>query len=128
MLLRKAIRTARNRTESYHQLQSLIRKIYNGVFKGKKIVDNRISAHAARLVANFIISYSSIILNNIYIKMLKDGVAQEVIDQFLRISPISWAHILFTGRYSFLKSTGNIDIVAMVHEMERHLKQGFWRG
>ena len=35
MALRKAIRTARNRTEAYHQLQGLIRKIYRGVFKGK---------------------------------------------------------------------------------------------
>ena len=31
MPLRKAIRTARNRTESYHQLQSFIKKIY--IFK-----------------------------------------------------------------------------------------------
>ncbi|WP_253264812.1 Tn3 family transposase [Legionella longbeachae] len=31
MALRKAIRTARNRTEAYHQLQGLIRKIYRGV-------------------------------------------------------------------------------------------------
>nr|WP_263458998.1 Tn3 family transposase [Bathymodiolus platifrons methanotrophic gill symbiont] len=36
MALRKAIRTARNRTEAYHQLQGLIRKIYRGIFKGKK--------------------------------------------------------------------------------------------
>jgi hypothetical protein len=43
--LRKAIRTARNRTEAYHQLQGLIRKIYRGVFKGKKIVNNQVSAH-----------------------------------------------------------------------------------
>lgn len=33
MALRKAIRAARNRTEAYHQLQGLIRKIYSGVFK-----------------------------------------------------------------------------------------------
>ena len=49
MQLRKAIRTARNRTEAYHQLQGVIKKINSGVFKGKKIVDNRISAHAADL-------------------------------------------------------------------------------
>ncbi len=66
MALRKAIRTARNRTEAYHQLQGLIRKIYRGVFKGKKIIGNRISAHAVRLVANCIIAYNSIILNMIY--------------------------------------------------------------
>jgi TnpA family transposase len=104
MQFRKALRTARNRTESYHQLQGFIRKIYHGIFKGKKIIDNRVSAHAARLIANCIIAYNSIILNAVYEKMVKDGVAQEIIDEFCRISPIAWIHILFTGRYSFKKS------------------------
>jgi hypothetical protein len=36
MALRKAIRTARNRTEAYHQLQGLIRKIYRGVFSKER--------------------------------------------------------------------------------------------
>ncbi len=35
--------------------------------------------------------------------MAEKGVAQEIIDEFSRISPIAWAHILFTGRYSFKK-------------------------
>jgi len=68
MQLRKAIRTARNRTEAYHQLQGFIRKIYNGIFKGRKIMDNRVSAHAARLIANCIIAYNSTILNTVYQK------------------------------------------------------------
>lgn len=127
MALRKAIRTARNRTESYHQLQGLIRKIYNGIFKGRKIVDNRIGAHAARLIANCIVAYCSVILNTVYVKMLKDGVSQKIIDEFARISPIAWVHILFTGRYSFKKSTGDINIVAMAQEIEKHLKQYFWK-
>jgi TnpA family transposase len=78
--LRKAIRTARNRTEAYHQLQGLIRKIYRGVFKGKKIVHNPVSAHAVRLVANCIIAYNSIILNMVYEQMLAEGVSQELIN------------------------------------------------
>lgn len=127
MQLRKVIRTARNRTESYHQLQGYMRKIYHGVFRGKRVVDNRISAHAARLVANCIIAYNSTILNAVYEKMVKDGVAQEVIEEFARISPIAWCHILFTGRYSFNKSSGNIDITEMAHMLEMHLKQHFWK-
>jgi TnpA family transposase len=69
--LRKAIRTARNRTEAYHQLQRLIRKVYSGIFTGKKISDNRISAHATRLVANCIVAYNALILNTVYEKMLE---------------------------------------------------------
>lgn len=127
MALRKAIRAARNRTEAYHQLQGLIRKVYRGVFKGKKIVSNRVSAHAVRLVANCIIAYNGIILNAVYEKMLKDGVSQDIIDEFIRISPIAWVHIAFTGKYSFKKSNGEIDIEAMVEALEKHLKQHFWK-
>ncbi len=127
MQLRQAIRAARNRTEAYHQLQKLIRKIYSGIFKGKKIVDNRVSAHAARLVANCIIAYNSTILNAVYEKMLKNGVSQKIIDEFARISPIAWTHVAFTGRYSFKKDGGNFNIEMMALELEKHLKQGFWR-
>lgn len=126
MQLRKAIRSARNRTEAYHQLQSNIRKTYNGIFQGKRIVENRISAHAARLVANCIIAYNSIILNAVYEKMLANGASQEVIDEFSRISPIAWTHTLFTGRYSFKKNTGKIDMEAMARILEEHVKQHFW--
>lgn len=127
MQLRKAIRTARNRTEAYHQLQGFIRKIYNGIFKGRKIMDNRISAHAARLIANCIIAYNSTILNTVYQKMIQEGASQEVIDEFARISPIAWVHILFAGRYSFQKSTGNIDVGEMAKIVEIHLRQFFWK-
>lgn len=126
MQLRKTIRSARNRTEAYHQLQSSIRKTYRGVFQGKKIVENRISAHAARLIANCIIAYNSMILNAVYVKMITSGVDQKIIDEFTRISPIAWTHTLFTGRYSFKKSNGNIDVEAMAKILEDHLKQHFW--
>jgi len=127
MALRKAIRTARNRTEAYHQLQGLIRKIYRGVFKGKKIENNQISAHAVRLVANSIIAYNSIILNTVYERMLAAGTSQTIIDEFARISPIAWSHIAFTGKYNFRKNNGDIDVDAMVNELESHLKRHFWK-
>ncbi|MFJ1269221.1 Tn3 family transposase [Legionella lytica] len=125
MALRKALRTARNRTEGYHQLQGLIRKIYRGVFKGRKMIDNQVNSHAVRLVANCIIAYNAIILNTIYEKMLKERVSQEIIEEFARISPIAWAHIVFTGKYNFKKSNGEIDVAAMVNAMEKHLRQYF---
>ena len=108
MGLRKANRTARNRTEAYHQLQSLIRRIYNSVFKGRKISDNRISAHAARLVANCIVAYNAVILNAVYEKMVAEGVSEKILVEFARISPIAWHHLFFTGRYSFKKSSKTV--------------------
>ena len=95
--------------------------------KGKKIIDNRVSAHAARLIANCVIAYNTIILNTVYEKMIQDGVAQKILDEFARISPIAWIHILFTGRYSFNKSNGNIDITELANLLETQLKQHFWK-
>ena len=66
------------------------------------------------------------ILNSVYEKMLVNGVSQEIIDEFTRISPIAWTHMLFTGRYSFKKSSGNIDLETMAKILEEHLKQHFW--
>lgn len=126
MQLRKAIRSARNRTEAYHQLQSNIRKTYHGIFQGKRIVENRISAHAARLIANCIIAYNSMILNSVYERMLVREVSQEIIDEFIRISPIAWCHTLLTGRYNFKKNHGELDIEAMSLILESHVKQHFW--
>jgi hypothetical protein len=96
------------------------------VFKGKKVANNRISAHATRLIANCIIAHNAIILNIVYEKMVRDGVSRKIIEEFARISPIAWVHILFTGRYNFKKNTGIINIIAMAREMERHLRQYFW--
>ncbi|WP_339353664.1 Tn3 family transposase [Xenorhabdus budapestensis] len=128
MHLRKAIRTARNRTESYHQLQRIIRKIYNNVFKGRKITDNRVSAHAARLVANCIVAYNAMILNRVYEQMVSESIPKEIRDKFVRISPIAWQHLFFTGRYNFKKASKNaIDISALADLLEQHLKQVFWK-
>ncbi|PQQ22049.1 Tn3 family transposase [Photorhabdus hindustanensis] len=126
MQLRKAIRSARNRTEAYHQLQSNIRKTYHGVFQGKRIVENRISAHAARLIANCIIAYNGMILNSVYERMVASGVSQEIINEFTRISPIAWSHMLLTGRYNFRKSNGELDVDAISLMLEAHVKQHFW--
>lgn len=81
-------------------------KIYNGIFKGRKIIDNRVNAHATRLIANCIIAYNSTILNTVYQKILCEGASQDVIDEFARISPIACVHILFAGRYRFRKAQG----------------------
>ena len=124
--LRKAIRTARNRTEAYHQLQNQIRNIFKGIFKGRRIVDNRISAHASRLIANSIIAYNSIVLNNIYENMIAEGVSQEELDKFARISPIAWAHILFTGKYKFKNKKGQIDVSKLIMILQSAMKESFF--
>ena len=125
--LRKAIRAARNRTEAYHQLQGRIRKVYQGIFKGKKITDNQASSHATRLLANCIIAYASTFLNTIYLKLIAEKAPQSVIDEFLRISPIAWCYITFTGRYNFKKNNGKIDLQEILNSLEAKIRATIWK-
>ena len=125
MPLRKALKTARCRTESYHQLQRFIRKIYHGIFKGKKIIDNRTSAHAVRLLANCIIAYNCIILNAVYEKMIEEGASSETLKEFAKISPIAWSHLLFEGRYNFIQDSMDINIALMAEELKKFIDKYF---
>ena len=125
--LRKAIKAARNRTEAYHQLQGRIRKVYQGIFKGKKIIDNQVSSHAIRLLANCIIAYNSTLLNTIYQKMIAEKAPQSVINEFIRISPIAWFYITFTGRYNFKKNNGKIDLQEILNTLETKIRTSLWK-
>ena len=42
--------------------------------------------------------------------------------EFARISPIAWSHLVFTGRYNFVKSDGQIDIALFVEKLEQVLR------
>lgn len=125
--LRKAIKAARNRTESYHQLQGAIRKVYDGIFKGKRIIDNRVSADAVRLVSNCILAYNSMMLNDLYKKIIKEEAEKSVIDEFLRYSPLSWGHFTFTGRYTFKSSKTKIELQKQIDLLEKKLRKDLWK-
>ena len=119
--LRKAVKSARNRTESYHQLQGKIRKVYDGIFKGKRIIDNNVSAHALRLLANLVIAHNGTMLNILHKKLIAAKASRSEIDNFLRISPIAWDHITFTGRYNFIKNSSTVDLEKMINLLEEKL-------
>ncbi len=72
-------------------------------------------------------AYNSLILNSVYEKMLANDAPQEVINEFIQISPIAWTHTLLAGRYNFRKSDGEIDVEVMALILEKHVRQHFWK-
>ena len=120
--LRKIIKSARNRTESYHQLQRSIRKVYSGTFKGRKIVSNAISNQASRLVANCIIAYNAMVLDRLYQRLCVTVGDKKARMIMAKISPIAWQHLIFTGRYHFKDQEGKIDLGALIAFLEEKLR------
>lgn len=123
MTVRKAMKTARNRTEAYHQLQKLIRNMYHGIFKRQRDVSHSISTETVSLVSNVIVAYNAIILNKLYEKMINANADPALIREFLKISPMAWSHIAFTGRYNFNGKPINLDLEAVVRALEVELQK-----
>jgi TnpA family transposase len=122
MPLRKSLRRARNRTESYHQLQGLFRKVYNGAFKGQKIMDNLVCSESSRLLANIIMTYNAIILNTFYENLCVRHREEKAKKMVAKISPIAWGHLSFTGKYLFKNSRKDVDIDGLVIQLEKQFK------
>jgi TnpA family transposase len=120
--LRKVIKTARNRTESYHQLQRTIRKVYSGTFKGRKIVSNAISNQASRLVANCIIAYNAMMLDQLYQRLCVTDGEERAKTTMSKISPVAWQHLIFTGRYHFKDQEGKINMGVLIAFLEKKLR------
>jgi adenine-specific DNA methylase len=120
---RKVIKSARNRTESYHQFQRRIRQVFGGVFKGKRIVSNAVSMQASRLVSNCVIAYNAMLLNQLYLKLCASIGEEQAQITLSKISPVAWAHIIFTGRYHFKDYDNKMNFEKLLTLLEKKLKK-----
>jgi TnpA family transposase len=120
---RKVIKTARNRTESYHQFHRMIRKIFHGAFKGRKIISNATSIQASRLVSNCVIAYNAMILDKLYHRLCATIGEKKAKAILSKISPIAWQHIIFTGRYHFKDQEKQIDFDKLIALLEEKLRK-----
>lgn len=118
---RKVIKTARNRTESYHQFHRMIRKVFHGAFKGRKIISNATSIQASRLVSNCVIAYNAMILDKVYQRLCVTVGKKKAKEIMSKISPVAWQHIIFTGRYHFKDQEGKIDFDMLITLLEKKL-------
>ena len=120
---RKIIKTARNRTESYHQFHRMVRKVFDGAFKGRKIISNATSVQASRLVTNCVIAYNAMILDKVYQRLYVAVDEKKAKTMMSKISPVAWQHILFTGRYHFRDQEGSIDFDGLIELLEKRLRK-----
>ena len=97
--------------------------MYYGIFRSKRISGQDVSTQAVRLVSNVIVAYNAMILNNLYEKMKANGATTADLEKFLRISPMAWIHITFTGRYHFNDKEVSVDLQKIILILEKQLKK-----
>jgi TnpA family transposase len=112
--LERNVHRSQNRIESYHQLRSAIAQVGGKKeLTGRTDIEIEISNQCARLIANAIIYYNSVILSRVLAKCEASGNAK-ALTLITQISPAAWRHILLNGHYTFQTDGKIIDLDAIV--------------
>ena len=120
-VLRRNVQRALNRGESYHQLRRAIAYAHGGRFRVRSQHEQDLWNECARLIANAVVHYNSLILSDVLKELSTLGDAA-VAETLKRISPLAWQHINFYGRYQFNSDTPPVNIAEIAKElaMQQH--------
>ena len=121
-ILRSNIRRSLNRVEGYHQLRRTVSKVGGGKFRGTSIMANEICNQAGNLLANCIILYNTLILNDLFLAYEQKG-DLELLEMIKRLSPTAWQHILLGGKYEFRKRKTAVEIEKIVAKLIKNIEE-----
>lgn len=112
--LQRDVHRSQNRLEAYHQLRSAIAQVGGRKqLTGRTDLDMAISNQCARLIANVIIAYNSVLLSKL-LERYQATDNQKAIQLLRKISPVAWRHIHLLGRYAFRDRGQPIDLDALL--------------
>jgi len=112
--LQRDVHRSQNRLEAYHQLRSAIAQVGGRKqLPGRTDLDMAISNQCARLIANVIIAYNSVLLSKL-LERYQATDNQKAIQLLRKISPVAWRHIHLLGRYAFRDRGQPIDLDALL--------------
>jgi TnpA family transposase len=115
--LQRDVHRSQNRLEAYHQLRSAIAQVGGRKqLTGRTDLDMAISNQCARLIANVIIAYNSVVLSKLLARYQATG-NQKAIQRLRKISPVAWRHIHLLGRYMFRDRGQPIDLDALLADI-----------
>lgn len=95
-ILRQFVQQALNRGEAYHQLRRAIASVNGNQFRGGNDYQVEQWNDCARLIANCIIYYNSVLLSGLIERYEKQGNI-EAIEILTNLSPVAWSHIQLAG-------------------------------
>ena len=120
--LRRNVQRALNRGESYHKLRRAVAYANAGRMRVKTDLEQEIWSECSRLLANCVILYNASILSELLARKERQNDVDQA-EQIKRISPVSWKHVNFYGKYTFRDIGAVIDLMQMVNTLETILAE-----
>ncbi len=110
--LRQSVQKALNRGEAYHRFRRAISYVNAGKFRLKTEAEQHIWNECARLIANAVIYYNTLLLSRVYEQKRASGdhAAAAIVKD---ISPNAWQHVHLIGAFDFEQTGSGIDIDAL---------------
>lgn len=121
--LRQDVQKALNRGEAYHRLLRAISYVNGGKLRVKTEAEQQIWNDCARLMANTIIYYNSLLLSGVYAQKLaaEDPAAIAILRD---TSPVAWRKVNLFGAIDFRAEASPVDLEALV---ARYADPEFWK-
>ena len=116
--LRQYVQRALNRGEAWHFLRRAIASVNRDQFRGKDESEIMIWNECARLMANAIIYFNSMILNHL-LKYFEEVGDEEKAAITRQVSPVAWQNINLNGTYNFTSTKKLPDL----YELTRSIVQ-----
>ncbi len=114
--LRRNVHKALNRGESYHRLRRAIAYAHGGRFRVRSQHEQDLWNECARLIANAVVHYNSVILSEV-LQSLEKHPNKAAAESLKRITPLAWQHVNFYGRYQFDSDLLPIDLAALAAQL-----------
>ena len=118
--LRNYVQRALNRGEAYHQLRRAISNVNVNQFRGSSDEEIILWNECARLLANAIIYFNSVVLSHLLLSFEHQG-DEKKIDIVKKASPVAWHNINLKGTYNFKLNKDLPDLDDLMRKIEGYV-------
>lgn len=120
--LRQSVQKALNRGEAYHRFRRAVAFINGGKFKVQTETEQQVWNDCARLIANAVIYYNTVLLSKVYEQKVAAGDLDAI--AFIQgMSPVAWQHVNMFGSFEFGDDDPDIDMEALA---AKYADSVFW--
>src|SRR5260370_12064668 len=114
--LRRNVQRTLNRGETYHKLVRAVAYANAGKLRVRTDLEQQLWRECSRLLANCVIYYNACVLSQLF-EYAEREKNIELADRIKQISPVSWKHVNFYGKYIFCDDCEVVELDQLLSQL-----------